>query len=179
MSLISSFSLVLDVLEDIGENDTTEHMFELISLLRHMPCFDFSFLLHLMISVLGITNDLSQALQRKDDMVNVMALAEVSKQRLQKMREAGWVILFDEVCSFCSKHDIINPKLEDKFKDLPRRKDRVKEITNLHRYQDEVFCVVIDSQLQELNNHFNNVNADFLCHVLIRAIHSLPLIRRD
>jgi hypothetical protein len=41
-------------------------------------------------SVLGITNELSQALQQKDqDILNAMKFVEVSKQRLQVMREDG------------------------------------------------------------------------------------------
>jgi hypothetical protein len=44
-----------------------------------MTC-EFSFNLHLVKSVLGITNELSQALQRKDqDILNAMKLIEVSK----------------------------------------------------------------------------------------------------
>ena len=40
---------------------------------------------------LGITNDLSQALQRKNqDIVNVMALVKVTKQQLQRMKDDGW-----------------------------------------------------------------------------------------
>ena len=41
-------------------------------------------------SILGITNELSQALLRKDqDIVNAMTLVQVSKQRLQMTRESG------------------------------------------------------------------------------------------
>jgi hypothetical protein len=39
-------------------------------------------------NVLGITNELSQALQRKDqDILKAMKLVEISKLRLQAMRE--------------------------------------------------------------------------------------------
>jgi hypothetical protein len=41
-------------------------------------------------SVLGITNELSDALQKKDqNIVNSMTLVKVSKQRLQVMRDEG------------------------------------------------------------------------------------------
>ena len=51
--------------------------------------FEFVFNLHLVRSILGITNELSQALQRKDqDIVNALTLVQVSKQRLQMMRES-------------------------------------------------------------------------------------------
>jgi hypothetical protein len=59
-------------------------------LIQSLQTFEFAFNLHLMKSVLGITNDLSRALQRKDqDILNAMKLVEVSKQRLQAMREEG------------------------------------------------------------------------------------------
>ena len=48
----------------------------------------FAFSLHLMKNVLGITNELSLALQKKDqDIVNAMTFVQVSKQRLQMMRD--------------------------------------------------------------------------------------------
>ena len=41
-------------------------------------------------TILGIKNDLSQALQRKDqDIVNAMALVKITKQQLQRMRDDG------------------------------------------------------------------------------------------
>ena len=47
-------------------------------------------------AILGITNELSRALQRKDqDIINVMNLAKVCKQQLQMMRESGWSSLLD------------------------------------------------------------------------------------
>jgi len=79
-----------------------------------MTC-EFSFNLHLVKSVLGITNELSQALQRKDqDILNAMKLVEVSKQRLQAMREEGWNSLF-EVFVFCVKNNIVVPNMDDLY----------------------------------------------------------------
>jgi hypothetical protein len=47
-------------------------------------------------NVLGITNKLSQVLQRKDqDILNAMKLVEISKLHLQTMREDGWNSLFE------------------------------------------------------------------------------------
>jgi hypothetical protein len=67
-------------------------------------------------SVLGITNELSHALQRKDqDIMNSMKLVEVSKQCLQAMREDGWNSLFKEVYVFCTKNIIIIPNINDLY----------------------------------------------------------------
>lgn len=182
MRLISSFSLVLEMLEDMDENVTTVHRFELNSFLRYMPCFEFAFLLLLMKDVLGITNDLSQALQRKYDLVNIMALVEVSKHGIEKMKDDGWGVLFDDVCSFSLEHDRFIPNMEDAYNNPWARRGRAaEEVTNLHHYRDELFSVVIDSQLQELNNRFSKEKMDLLlCSaVLILEIHSLLLTRRD
>jgi hypothetical protein len=62
-------------------------------------------------SVLGITNELSQALQRKDqDILNAMKLVGVSKQHLQAMRKDGWNSLFEEVSVFCAKKKYCCPQ---------------------------------------------------------------------
>ncbi|WOK94963.1 zinc finger MYM-type protein 1-like [Canna indica] len=42
----------------------------------------------------------------------------------------------------------------------PRR--NVERNTNLHRYKVEIFCTIIDMQLQELNSRFNDVNTELL-----------------
>ncbi|KAH9657293.1 TTF-type domain-containing protein [Citrus sinensis] len=43
-----------------------------------------------------------------------------------------------------------------------RSRRKAREITNLHRYQVELFYAVLDMQLQELNNRFNESNTELL-----------------
>jgi hypothetical protein len=67
-------------------------------------------------NVLGIINELSQALQRKDqDILNAMKSIEISKLRLQAMREDGWNFLFEEVSMFCTKNNIIVPNMDELY----------------------------------------------------------------
>ena len=81
-----------------------------------MLSFDPMLNLHLMRDILGVTNDLSKALQHKEqDIVNVMTLVKISKQPLQIMRDNEWDFLLNEVASFCAKHGIIIPDMNDKF----------------------------------------------------------------
>ena len=55
-----------------------------------MQTFDFVFTLYLMKNILGFANELSQALQRKDqNIVNSMKLVSICKLGLQRMREHG------------------------------------------------------------------------------------------
>ena len=84
------FSSVVDVHDMVTEDGiNAEHRGEANVLLDLLQSFEFVFNLHLVRSILGITNELSQALQRKDqDIVNALTLVQVSKQRLQMMRES-------------------------------------------------------------------------------------------
>lgn len=53
-----------------------------------MLSFEFAFNLHLMKKILGISNELSGALQRKyQDIVNTMRLVQICKGQLQTMRD--------------------------------------------------------------------------------------------
>ncbi|XP_075633788.1 uncharacterized protein LOC142606298 [Castanea sativa] len=105
--------------------------------------------------VLGISNELSQALQRKDqDIVNAMKLVDISKQRLQVMRDDGWNSLLEEVSAFCEKNNIDVPDMDDFYQPRPRRK--AQNMKNSHHYQVELFYTVIGIQLQELNSRFEH-----------------------
>lgn len=113
--------------------------------------------------ILEFTNDLSQALQRKDqDIINAITLVNISKQRLQKTRDSGWTSLLLEVSSFCENNNINIPKMDDVFMDKRRSRRNSQNITNLHHYQLQSFYTIVDMQLQELNNRFTETNSKLL-----------------
>ena len=158
------FSAVIDVLEVIEKDGLhSDQRAEAHILVDSLQSFDFIFCLHLMQHVLGITNELSLALQRYDqDIVNAMSLVKVAKQRLQSMKNEGWESLFYVVSSFCHKHEVDIPKMDDILVIRGRSRRKAPKISNLHRYRVELFYTVIDMQLQELNNRFNEVNTELL-----------------
>ncbi|XP_060211752.1 uncharacterized protein LOC132639315 [Lycium barbarum] len=124
--------------------------------------FEFAFLLHLMLKVLVMSNKLSKTLQRKEqDIVNAMVFLGLIRERLQKLREEGWKEFMDEVFSFCAKHDILVPKMEEFY--IPgKSKHRLSSITYSHHLHVELFYAIIDLQPQELNNCFDVVSDDLL-----------------
>jgi hypothetical protein len=127
--------------------------------------FDFAFTLHLMKNVLGVSNELSQALQRKDqNIIDAMNLVNITKQQLQDMRNNGWDSLLQEVISFCNMHTITIPHMEDVFcpKGKSRHGDKAQAITVEHHYCVELFYTVVDMQLQELNDRFTVTNTQLL-----------------
>ncbi|PIN17272.1 hypothetical protein CDL12_10074 [Handroanthus impetiginosus] len=137
LRLVSMFSSVVEVLEIIEEDGmNNEQRDESHSLLRSMQSFKFIFNLHLMRKVLGITHELSQALQRDDqDIINAMSLV---------------------------KHEIAIPNMDENFIAPGRSRRKLPQVSNLHNFQFEIFYLVIDWQLTELNDHFSEINTELL-----------------
>ncbi|GMP24744.1 hypothetical protein CsSME_00001906 [Camellia sinensis var. sinensis] len=156
-------------LKRAGDTRWGSHYCTLVSLAKanvllvSIQSFEFVFNLHLMKTILVITSELSQALQRKDqDIVNAMNLVQISKVRLQKMMESGWTSLLDDILSFCEKHEIDVPQMEDMFVARGRKRRNAQEIINLHHYRAELFYTVLVMQIQELNAHFTESNIELL-----------------
>ncbi|XP_016649731.1 PREDICTED: zinc finger MYM-type protein 1-like [Prunus mume] len=111
----------------------------------------------------GITNDLSKALQKKDqDIVNAMMLVQRCKQKLQSMRDDDFDDLLGKVSIFCGNNDIDVPNMDDLFVPQGRSRRKAQKITNRHYYHVDLFLTIIDKQLVELNNCFTEVNTELL-----------------
>jgi hypothetical protein len=76
------------------------------------------------------------------------------------MREEWWNSLFEEVSVFCAKKNIVVPNMDDMYQ--PRSQGKAQSMTNLRHYCVELYYIVIDMQLQELNNHFTKANSELL-----------------
>ncbi|XP_049355730.1 uncharacterized protein LOC125820333 [Solanum verrucosum] len=154
---------VRSVLKDM-KRDCPYHLdrFAAKNLLSKIHEFEFVFMLHLMFKVLLLTNELNKVLQKKyQDIVNAMELLDLSKKRLQMMREDEWDSMMDEVSLFCGKHGISIPKMNEDYSNGKLKRKR-SNISYLHHFRVEVFYVVIDLALQELNYRFDVVTGDLL-----------------
>ncbi|CAN6682130.1 unnamed protein product [Malus baccata var. baccata] len=163
VSIIVMFEAVVEVLEWIKDDTKQDNFGEVSKLFHDIQTFDFVFHLFFMRLILGITNELSQALQKKDqDIVNAMALVEVCKQRLQSLRDDDFGDLLDDVQKFCQEHDIVVPNMED-LRFVPGKSRRkAPRLTNFHYYRVDLYFQVLDTQLKELNDRFNEVNTELL-----------------
>ncbi|XP_021807758.1 uncharacterized protein LOC110751580 [Prunus avium] len=116
LSIISMFKSVVKVLKLIIEDGFTDNIGEVNRSLREIQSFEFVFHIFFMRSILEATNDLSQALQRKDQYIgNAMTLVKDSKDQLQHMRENAFEALLDQVSSFCGKHDTKVSNMDDAY----------------------------------------------------------------
>lgn len=73
-----------------------------------------------------------------------------------------WETFLKDVTSFSVKHDIKVPSMDDIYEPVLRSKRCFRKVKNLHRYHVEIFTSVVDRQLKELNDRFDEVNTDFL-----------------
>ncbi|XP_004295983.1 PREDICTED: uncharacterized protein LOC101313497 [Fragaria vesca subsp. vesca] len=91
INFTAMFSSIIDVLDEIAFDKVgSDQKHDAFISLRLLQSFDYIFSLHLMRIVLGITHELSQALQRDDqDIVNAMDLVKLCKRKLQDMRDNG------------------------------------------------------------------------------------------
>lgn len=146
ISLTSLFGAVVDVLDAVVEDGLyVDKKFEASRLLEGIQSFEFIISLHLMTLILGITNELSRALQRKDqDIENAMRLVDISRKRLQMLRDDGCNALVEEVSAFCRKHFISIPNMNDLYVIRGRSRRKAEETTNFHHYDVELFNIVID-----------------------------------
>ena len=162
LRLVDLFASIIKVLEyvEIDGSDGIKRR-QANGLLKYFHTFDFVFYLQLMLLLLGITNNLSKALQRKDqDILNAMSLVKSTKQQLYKIRDDGWESLINKVFTFCENYKIEFLVMDDEFDSKNSRKR--SNITNLHHYKVECFYTVLDMQIQEFNDHFDEVNTELL-----------------
>ncbi|KAH7688609.1 Ribonuclease H-like protein [Dioscorea alata] len=133
------------------------------SLIEEMENYQFVFVMYLMRRLLGITNELSLALQQKNqNIVQAMRLIEVVKARLQDLRETGWEAFLEEVSSFCEGNSIVVPNMGDNMQIRGRSRRKGQVITHFHHYRVEIFCKVIDLIAQEMQNRFPETSTELL-----------------
>ncbi|KAH7668712.1 Ribonuclease H-like protein [Dioscorea alata] len=145
--LCTMWESVLEVLENVcNDGNVTEQRGMASGLIQRMESFEFIFILHLMIKVLGLTNDLSNALQHQN-IINAMGLIVTVKELMQDLRENGWVPI---------------PNMEDSIPVRGRSRRGGKLVTYYHHYHAEIFIAVIDLLNAEMNNRFSETSTGLL-----------------
>ncbi|XP_059295382.1 uncharacterized protein LOC132048702 [Lycium ferocissimum] len=163
-NFILMFGSIVDVLDDIVvDSHCPDESAKAMRFLRACQTFDVAFILHLMRDILAITDELNKCLQKKEqDIANAMLLVQVAKKRLQKLREEEWGSLINKVSKFCIKYEILVPNLDEPYFTSLRSRRKLAGSTVSPHYYVEVFCKVIDWQIQELSYRFDEVTTDLL-----------------
>ncbi|XP_039130910.1 zinc finger MYM-type protein 1-like [Dioscorea cayenensis subsp. rotundata] len=111
LRLISMWTSVLEVLQNVHDDGASnDNRGIAASLIEKMENYQFIFIMYLMSHLLRITNELSLALQQKDqNIVQAMRLIEAVKARLQGLRETRWEEFMEEVI------DLIAQEIQNHF----------------------------------------------------------------
>ncbi|XP_066384754.1 uncharacterized protein [Miscanthus floridulus] len=165
-SLSNLFPEVIEVLQYVekeGPNDAKRRQPR--GLLDYLKDFDFVFHLHLMLLILGHANSLSLSLQRKDkDILEAMLEVKLTKQKFQQIRDDGWDCLLQIVYSFCEEHGIPKLDMDEEYIDRHRPRKKTNR-TNYQHYRYDCLNPIIDLQLTEFSDRFNEVNSQLLTHI--------------
>ncbi|GJW15624.1 zinc finger MYM-type protein 1-like protein [Tanacetum coccineum] len=154
---------VLEFVENKGNNGSTQN--QASGILVYFESFDFVFYLHLMKYILGLTNILSQALQKRDqDVVEAVSLVESAKEQLKDFRVNGFVPLLTKISSFCDKHNIKVLNMDEVYVNPSGGRRRVN-ITNRYFFEVECFNTVVDMQIQEFSDRFSEASTELLTNV--------------
>nr|KJB72592.1 hypothetical protein B456_011G186900 [Gossypium raimondii] len=124
--------------------------------------FEFIFILHMMKEVLGITDNLCQALQRpSQDILNAMSLVLTTKGLIQNLKDDGWNELVKNVIYFCETWELDFPDMNVQYI-VGCSYNKKEDVTVEHHYQVDIFFATIDTQLQELKSRFYENVAELL-----------------
>lgn len=139
--LCSLWPSIEHVLQNIRDDATlVESRRTAWGLIGKMDNYEFVFVLHLMKYLLGITHELSLALQQKDqNIVQAILLIDNVKCQLQSFREDGWGIIFEQVNSFCESHNISLIDMDDNITRRGYKRHGAEVITYLHYYRVRFF----------------------------------------
>nr|XP_051206432.1 uncharacterized protein LOC127321430 [Lolium perenne] len=164
--VLSLYAAIKRVLKKIGKEYHGAEAQAALSVETSILSFEFVFMAHLLQEIFGYTDDLSRALQTKDqDIVHAIELLDNTKYHLEGLRsDPGWDDFLIKVTSFCTKHKIKVVDMKARYYPVgrPRRGDLFNGADNYHRFHVDMFVSVIDRQLSELNGRFDEVNTELL-----------------
>jgi hypothetical protein len=128
-SLVNLFQTIIKVLEFVEKEDRDG---KARGVLVYFQSFEFVFYLHLMLTVLTITNTLSTTLQRKDqDIVNAVNCVRSTRNHLDRVRRDDWEKILGEVYEFGDKHDISKLEMDEAYIDPTRQGKKQESPTSI------------------------------------------------
>ncbi|XP_039822632.1 zinc finger MYM-type protein 1-like [Panicum virgatum] len=165
--IILMYEPIRKVLQEIGDDPEYKESGKAEMALCSLESFEFVFLAHLLDTIFGYTDDLNCSLQKRDqDVVNAIFPIYLTKTQLELLREDnGWESFLADVTSFFVKRKIDVPNMDDIYKAAGRSKRKYVKLTNYHRFKVDMFLGIIDRQLKELNDRFDEVNTDLLIYM--------------
>jgi hypothetical protein len=163
--LVKLFTATISILKYVAKEGKGDKKCQARGLVAYFETFEFVFYLHMMLHILGSANTLSQSLQKKDqDILNAISCVKSTRNELQELRENGWDSLLEKAYLFYEQHRTQNVNMHEDYVDRHALRKKTNK-TNLQYYQIECLNSIIDWQLQEFDDRFDEVNSALLGHM--------------
>ncbi|KAJ9536424.1 hypothetical protein OSB04_un000401, partial [Centaurea solstitialis] len=128
-----------------GDTRWGSHHATIISVLKLFPE---------VVDVLCYVKEEGDSIQQRSS-AKASSLINGTKQALNDLRQNGFEDLLKKVTSFCETNHIEKLDMMGSYGN-PRKRRNV--VTNRHHFEIEIFNTVLDMQIQELGNRFNEVS---------------------
>ncbi|KAL5053574.1 hypothetical protein RYX36_034256 [Vicia faba] len=165
-SLINMYDTTCYVLEKLSDDEESTYCQRGDAYIAYdnLTTFEFVLILHLMKNIMAVTDILCQALQHQyPNVVNVKHIVRSTKVMLQNMKQNGWDKLLKNVTCFCVKNSIKVPQLNTRYVTRPWcSREKKENVTTEYYFRVEVFLIVIDKHIQELNSRFSDQAMELL-----------------
>ncbi|XP_040931862.1 uncharacterized protein [Gossypium hirsutum] len=137
LKMYNATSIILENLRNTASNYSQRG--DAHNAYNRLRSFEFIFILHVMKEVLGITDNLCQALQRRSqDILNTISLVLTTKDLIQKLRDDGWNELLKNVISFCETSELDFPNMNAQYI-VGRSRNKKEDVTVEHHYRVDIF----------------------------------------
>ncbi|XP_021774255.1 zinc finger MYM-type protein 1-like [Chenopodium quinoa] len=173
VNVLDIFPSILGSLDDIAKAAEAKSMAYYFnkaqSIIGWLMTFDFVFVAHLMVTIFAITNELNVALQKHDqDIVNAMAMVNVTKANLQELRDERWDSFMEKILSFTTKYEIEVPDMNATYVVPGRRmfRDRDDERFWNLKSRSELSKKLVETGLSETHSRV---------YLLLKLVLVLPI----
>ncbi|XP_022883399.1 uncharacterized protein LOC111400204 [Olea europaea var. sylvestris] len=142
---------------------------------KHPKIETFFTTVHRLVNIVGGSTKRSDLIRENQTLkiLESLSIGEISSGRglnqeitIQRPSDTRWgshySCLINLIAMFSTIVDVIKIIATDFTSTRTRGRSRLEIVTNLHHFHVEMFYAVIDMQLQELNDHFSEVNSDLL-----------------
>ena len=162
ISLITMFSSVINTVEDIVEDGlNSEQKADANILIQSLQTFDFCFQFTFDEKCFGNYKWVISSTTTKRSWYSECNEVSWNFKAAFVSYERRWVeFIFEEVSKFCAKNNIVVPNMDELYQ--PQSRQKAQDVKNLHYYPVELYYTVINMQLQELNNRFNEASSKLL-----------------
>ncbi|KDO42786.1 hypothetical protein CISIN_1g035906mg, partial [Citrus sinensis] len=124
----------------------------------------------MLVNVVGASAKCRDILQEKHAQLVIKVFDDGELSSGQGLNQEVTLKRSADTCWAHIMHDINVPNMDHLFRTQGRSQSKAQKIKNLHRFRVELCYAILDMQLQELSNRFNETNTELLLCVAFNLV---------